>query len=89
MGSGPGSLGPPGLLGSRDTGAYGAEFPFKVHSKRSAAGHRPTFSTALQTKKPKSLGYLQSQAPESTEMQRAAAVHRRGCFSPARCGFRA
>lgn len=68
MGFSPGSLGPPGLLGSRDTGAYSAEFPFKVHSKGSAAGRRPTFSTALQTKKPKSLGCLKSQAPESSEM---------------------
>jgi hypothetical protein len=36
MGFSPDSLGPPGLLGSRDTGAYSAEFPFKVHSKGSA-----------------------------------------------------
>lgn len=40
MGFGSHSLGPPGLPGSRDTGAYRAEFPFKVHSKRFGAGPR-------------------------------------------------
>lgn len=40
MGFGPPSSGPPGLPGSRDTGVYSAEFPFKAHSKRFGEGHR-------------------------------------------------
>lgn len=75
MGFGPRSLGTSGLPESRDTGSYSAEFPSRLTVSDPEPDPGPTTSTALQTKKRKSLGCLQTQAPESSETLQAAAVH--------------